>query len=92
MLSMTSRAATVLADVRERQGLPKDSVVRVFAKRTKEFLEIKMGFAPAPAEGDAVTKTVGTTLCVDADLAEPLSDAVIDAVPTASGAEVVFRT
>ena len=54
-------------------------------------LEVQVGFVPGPAEGDQVTETEGTTLCVDPDLAEPLEHTVIDAEQTPQGPELVLK-
>jgi Fe-S cluster assembly iron-binding protein IscA len=91
MLSMTTSAASVLDTVREQQGIPEQFVVRVFPNPTVNGLEVQMSFAPEPAEGDQVTETEGTKLCVHPDLAEPLADTVIDAEQTPEGPELVLR-
>lgn len=91
MLSMTRNASNVLDAIREQQGVPEAYVVRVFPNPTIEGLQVQISFAPEPAEGDKVTETTGTTLCVDQDLVEPLADAVIDARTTAAGPELVLR-
>lgn len=91
MLSMTSTAASVLETVRQQQGLPDTSVIRVFPTPTENGLEVDIGFVPGPVEGDQVLESEGTTLCVDPDLAEPLADTVIDAEQTPEGPQLVLR-
>jgi Fe-S cluster assembly iron-binding protein IscA len=91
MLSITSSAANVLDNIREQRGVPEGFVVRVSPNETPNGLEIQVGFAPGPAEGDQVTETEGTTLCVDPDLAEPLDHTVIDAEQTPAGPELVLK-
>ena len=91
MLSMTSKAASVLDTVREQQGVPESFVVRVFPNPTKNGVEIDLSFAPEPAEGDQAVETDGTTLFVDPDLAEPLAETVIDAEQTPQGPALVLR-
>lgn len=91
MLSMTSKAASVLDTVREQQGVPEGFVVRVFPNPTKNGVEIDVAFAPEPVDGDQAVETDGTTLFVDPDLAEPLAETVIDAEQTPQGPALVLR-
>ena len=91
MLTMTSSAADALENIREQQGIPEEFVVRVSPNTTANGLEVQVRFAPGPAEGDEVTETSGTTVCVDPDLVEPLADTVIDTEQTPQGAALVLR-
>ncbi len=91
MLTMTSSAATALDEIRERQGVPEEFVVRVSPPATANGLEVQVKFAPGPSEGDQVTETEGTTLCVDSELVEPLEETVIDAEQTPQGPALVLR-
>ena len=85
MLTCTPAAAASLEEVRKQNLYPDELGVRIFAAQTPEG-EVGLGidFAP-PAEGDRVTEQHGTTLIVDPELDEQLSELTLDVVPDPAG-------
>lgn len=91
MLTMTPSAAELVNHAREEQGLPDHFCLRVFAAPSQDGTPVKLSFTEGPAEGDAVAETQGNRVFVSAELAEPLSDAVMDTTETPEGVGLVFR-
>lgn len=55
-------------------------------------LAIRLEFVAEAQEGDQVAGQAGTEVFIDSELAEPLSDAVMDLERTEEGLAFVFRT
>lgn len=92
MLSLTSSAADAVNEICEERGLPTDVGVRVYTTtQTNGRSEVQMAFAPEPQAGDAVTETEGRKLFLAPDIAGPLADAVIDALETPQGKQLILR-
>lgn len=86
MLTLTHPAATMLADVRSKQGIPEDALLRV-APATDGQEGIALGFVDAPLEGDETSDVHGLAFCVDPAIADALAGAKIDVQGEADGAE-----
>lgn len=91
MLSITSSAASVVGDIREQQEVPEGFALRVFPQDTPEGTQITLAFSPSPNDDDLVTETDGTKVYVAPDLAETLSDAIIDTQATPQGESLIIR-
>lgn len=80
MLRITQQAAELLSDVRIGAGAPPEYGVRFFAEISNDAgTQIGLSFVPTPVEGDQVSNQEGMPVYVAAEVAEPLSEAVIDA-------------
>ena len=93
MLQMTDRAADLLRNLRREAQLPDEAGVRVFSESAKTGEPtLSLGFAPDPAPGDQVAEHDGLRLFVAPELAEPLSEAVMDVMAAQDGeSQLVFR-
>lgn len=91
MLSMTSNAAQLVGTMRNQQGVPDDYGIRVFPQPSDQGVQVRLAFAAQPAEDDQIAETEGQRLFVAPELAEPLTDTVIDAAETSQGPGLVLR-
>lgn len=92
MLQLSSNAVIVLEQAREQQELPDSFGVRVSAQPGPEGQTgLAIGFAEEPLEGDEVSETSGPELYIAPEVAEPLSDAVIDVEDTPQGQQLVLK-
>ena len=87
MLQMTSQAAQTLNRAREREGLPENFGVRIFAApdpsaNSQQASVYGFGFVERPQEGDAVGQTDGTPYYVAPEVADSLEDVVLDVADT----------
>jgi Fe-S cluster assembly iron-binding protein IscA len=81
MLECTATAAAALEDVRKQNGFPDDFGVRIHPAQTPDG-EVGLGIDFAqPADGDQVTEQHGTTLIVDPEISDQLSELTLDLVP-----------
>ena len=80
MLTLTRTAASLLAESRERQGIPDDASLRVAATVAQNGDEpgITLGFVDQPYNGDQVGTVHGMAICVAPEVADALDDAAID--------------
>ena len=85
MLQVTSQAAATLTRAREKEGLPENFGVRIFAapdpstnSHPTPSTVYGFGFVDAPREGDAVGQTDGTPYYVAPEVADSLEDVVLD--------------
>ena len=83
MLQMTSQAAQTLNRAREKEGLPENFGVRIFAapdpaENSHQASVYGFGFVEAPQQGDAVGQTDGTPYYVAPEVADSLNDVVLD--------------
>ena len=91
MLQVTSAAMSTFEQARGAQDLPDDVGVRIFAQRDDQGeIGIALAFAEEPQDGDQVTETDGTSVFVAPELAEPLSDSVLDVEDSGEGAQIVL--
>ena len=82
MLQCTPAAAATLRTVRERNEIPPNFGVRLFATPSPEGgVGLGVDFTGQPAAGDQVTEQHGTTLVVDQAIADQLADMTLDVVP-----------
>ena len=92
MLRITQQAASVLSQIRAGAGAPDNYGVRFFAQSTTEGgAQVGLDFVEQPAEGDQVSKQENLPVYVAADVAEPLSEAVVDARPTDGVPQLVIE-
>ena len=87
MLQVTSQAAQTLNRAREKEGLPENFGVRIFAApdpnaNSQQASVYGFGFVEAPQEGDAVGQTDGTPYFVAPEVADSLNDVVLDVADT----------
>jgi len=84
MLHVTSQAAEKLNRTREKEGLPENFGVRIFAAPDPSANSHQgaavygFGFVDAPHDGDAVGQTDGTPYYVAPEVADSLNDVVLD--------------
>ena len=92
MLQVSDTAITALEAARNAQELPESFGVRVFGQRTDTGqMAVSLAFAEVPLEDDEVTEQDGTQLFIAPEVAEPLSDSVIDLEDTPQGPELVIK-
>ena len=92
MLEMTSRAATLLSDLRRESEIPNEAGVRVYSDKNDEGQPtVAIAFAADPMPGDEIAETGGIRLFVSPEVAEPLSEAVIDVTGDDGASQLVFR-
>lgn len=92
MLTMTSNAAAVLDEIRQQQQVPEEYGLRVYPTESPQGVQVQLGFSPEPTTGDEVSESEGKKLFVAPELAEPLSESVIDAEKTPEGTRLVLRS
>ena len=85
MLKLTETAATALEAHRRERDLPEHFGVRVTGGVNGGQLDVKVGFAPEPADTDAVAEQHGMRLFVAENVAGPLADAELDVTVAVSG-------
>jgi len=92
MLEMTPRAATLLSDLRRESEIPNEAGVRVYSEKNEEGQPtVAIAFAADPMPGDEIAETDGIRLFVSREVAEPLSEAVIDVTGDDGASQLVFR-
>ncbi len=87
MLQVTSQAAQTLNRAREKEGLPENFGVRIFAApdpsaNSHQAAVYGFGFVDGPQDGDAVGETEGTPYYVAPEVADSLDDVVLDVAET----------
>jgi Fe-S cluster assembly iron-binding protein IscA len=87
MLQVTSQAAQTLNRAREKEGLPENFGVRIFAApdpsaNSQQASVYGFGFVERPQDGDAVGQTDGTPYYVAPEVADSLEDVVLDVADT----------
>ncbi len=84
MLTITQKAATLLANQRAESGAPETYGMRLFAPSAEEGgqAELVIAFVPEASPGDQVTEQEGLRAFVAADVSARLEDATLDATPT----------
>lgn len=92
MLQMTDRAADLLRNLRHEAQLPDDAGVRVFSETaTSGEKTLSLGFTPDPGPGDQVAENHGLRLFIAPEVADPLSEAVMDVIAEDGESQLIFR-
>lgn len=92
MLRLSENAAAVLENVRAAEGVPESYGVRLSGGQEPDgSIMISLAFIESPEEADQVTEQSGTDVYVAAEVAEPLSTAVMDVQDGDAGPQLVFR-
>ena len=90
MLQLTEAAANHLADAARTRGLPDSVAVRVYGEpRRGGGLAVGVTFADLPAEGDQVARQGATRLFIGSEVAELLSEGLLDLRETELGPRLV---
>ncbi|MDO3700900.1 adhesin [Micromonospora sp. C28SCA-DRY-2] len=77
MLTMTDNAVLVIRDLATQQDVAEEGGVRIAADTQAGSLTVEL--AAQPAQGDQVVDNQGARIFLDADAAELLGDASVDA-------------
>ena len=93
MLQLTTEAATLLSDVCRQQGLsPESSGVRVSGNVDQAGqLIVQMNLQEDPEPADEVSEQEGINLFVAPEVAEPLSNALVDVAQTPDGPQLALH-
>jgi Fe-S cluster assembly iron-binding protein IscA len=92
MLRITQQAASLLSQMRAGAGAPDSFGVRFFAQSASQGgTQVGLDFVAEPAEGDQVSKQEDMPVYVAADVAEPLSQAVVDAKASDGAPQLVIE-
>jgi Fe-S cluster assembly iron-binding protein IscA len=90
---LTGRAARALGQFRRRTGHEDRMAVRISRPESHHGSTpgFEVCFASRPSPGDDIVTTAGTKVFIAPALAKPLESAVLDAVDTSRGQELVLR-
>jgi Fe-S cluster assembly iron-binding protein IscA len=92
MLQITENAALTLAKVRDAQGIPASHGVRLSGSTNESGQHVvRIAFVEAPDQADHVAEQTGTEVYLAPEVADPLSDAVMDVEETEAGPQLIFR-
>ncbi len=92
MLELSPTAAATLANLRSQSGLPDNFGVRVFRSTTPDSPSaVELDLVAGPQEGDQIGKTEAIEFYVAPEVAQPLDDAVLDALDTPEGIELMLK-
>jgi Fe-S cluster assembly iron-binding protein IscA len=92
MLTVTSEAAYVLKAAREGVTTPTAGLrIKRSGNPNDGWDGFKIGFQQEPDQTDQVFEQDGLRVFVAADVAEALSDRILDVDATSHGAELIFR-
>jgi Fe-S cluster assembly iron-binding protein IscA len=92
MLELSPRAAAALENLRETEGIPADHGIRLTGQpQPTGDLAVHLEFVESVPENDQLVEQSGTQVHIDPQIAEPLSDVVMDVQPSEQGAAFVFR-
>lgn len=92
MLQVSDAAAAVLEETRSAEELPETVGVRVFAQPDPSGdMQVSLTFAEEPLPDDEVTEQAGTQVYIAPEVAEPLSDSVLDLEQAADGPQLVIK-
>lgn len=93
MLQVSEQAAMALEAIRRSEEIPETHGTRLSpASAPDGDMAIRLEFVEETGEGDQVAEQSGTEVYVDPELAEPLSEAVMDVQDTEEGLAFVFRS
>lgn len=92
MLQVSEKARTVLEWVRAHEKLPETFGVRISIEADSQGNQsISLSWAREPQEEDQVIRQLGTEIYVAPDVAEQLSESIIDLEETPQGPDLVIR-
>jgi Fe-S cluster assembly iron-binding protein IscA len=93
MLTITHKAAELLAEHRQAAHAPESYGVRLFAAQPSGGGAAGVGlkFVEKAEPGDQITQQEGITAFVAADVSDALSGATLDASPDSAGEELIIR-
>lgn len=92
MLQVSDAAAAVLEETRSVQEFPDTSGVRIFAQPDPSGeVQVSLTFAEEPLPEDEVTEQRGTQVFIAPEVAEPLSESVLDIEHADDGPQLVIR-
>ena len=92
MLQISQSAATAVENLRAAQGIPETHAVRLSGGSDGTGQPVvSIEFVETPREADQVTEQSGTQVYVAPEIAEPLSDAVMDVQDLGDGPQLMFR-
>jgi Fe-S cluster assembly iron-binding protein IscA len=92
VLQVSETAVAVLEEARSAQELPDSYGVRISGQPAEAGqIELMLGFAEGPGEGDEVTEQAGTEIYVAPEVAEPLADSKLDLENTPEGPQLVIK-
>lgn len=93
MLTITHRAAALLAENRHLAGAPDTYGVRLFAAMPPGggAPGVAVDFVPEASAGDQITEQEGVTAFVAPEVSEVLDEATLDAEPADGGEELVIH-
>lgn len=93
VLQLSSQAVALLERARESQGIPEHFGVRVYGEPTPEGrTSIGIAFTETPEQGDQVAEQEGTKMFVAPEVAEPLSEAVLDTEESPDGLRLTLKS
>lgn len=93
MLQVSEQAAMALEAIRRSEEVPESHDTRLSrASHPDSDIAIRLDFVENAQEEDLVAEQAGTEVYVDPELAEPLSEALMDVEDTEQGLSFVFRT
>jgi Fe-S cluster assembly iron-binding protein IscA len=92
MLTLTDRAAAVLADARDRRGLSEDVGVRISAEpKNGTEPSYRLTFVGEPSPEDVVVLPGTISIFVAADVANRIQGAVLDVDDRGDGTTLILR-
>lgn len=91
MLKLSDNAAAALENLREMEGIPESHDARLAkGEQSEGQIAVRLEFVENRPEADQVAEQAGTELLVAPDLAEPLSDVMLDVEDRGEGLSFVF--
>lgn len=92
MLKLTQTAAVALETIRQSEGIPEDHGTRLTAgQQSGGEVAIRLEFVEEVPEDDLVAEESGTEVFVDPEIADTLSDALLDVQDSDEGVAFVFK-
>lgn len=94
MLHISPQAVQALTEVRDAEGHPESSGLRIFADVDPESDAdpvLAVAFVEEPEQDDEVSEQEGVPVYVAPELAEPLSSSVMDVQEGPQGRELILR-
>ncbi len=91
MLQLTESAAAALESIRRAEAVPESHETRLTGGQQRDGeVEVHLEFVESRNEDDQVTALGGTEVLIAPEVAEPLSDAVLDVQDGVTGPSFVF--
>lgn len=91
MLKLSENAAAALENLREAEGVPESHGARLTGgEQPGGDIVVRLEFVESPQEADEVAEQAGTEVFVAPEVAEPLSDVVMDVEDSDQGLSFVF--